>query len=308
MAFGFIKYIPLPILRGLAVVVALITHRFQLSLYRSVRANLILTKPELTEAQRENLTQILLKNQLISAVDSAKSWAMPSEWSLKQITKIHNPEILQQGVNHPNGLIIIVPHLGAWELMNPWINGFGSPTIMYKPNKNAALDAFILAGRQHLNAQLVPTDATGVKAVFKALKSGGFSVILPDHVPDPSGGVIAPFFGVETLSSTLTPKLAAKTRCALVGLSCIKRSDADGYEIFCQKLDDENLYHPDITIATTALNQAMQAMIEPHFEHYMWGYRRFKATPLVENPYLLPPSQLLDAANQLHARTSKQQT
>lgn len=80
-------------------------------------------------------------------------------------------------------------------MMNAWINQFGKPVIMYKPAKSEAMDRFILQGRQRLNATLVPTDGTGVKAIFKTLKEGGFSIVLPDHVPDPSGGVIVPFLG-----------------------------------------------------------------------------------------------------------------
>ncbi len=245
----------------------------------------------------------ILKNQLSSAIDSFKSWAMPPEWSVNQITKVHHQHILEQGLANPNGMLAIVPHIGTWEMMNAWLNTFGSPTIMYKPIKNPSVDAFVLAGRERLNATLVPTDATGVKAIFKTLKDGGFSIILPDHVPDPSGGVVVPFFGIETMTSTLAPKLAAKTNCALVGLSCVKRADTDGFEVFCYALDDERLYHKDIHISTTALNRAMQQMIDVHFEHYMWGYRRFKNTPLVDNPYLLPHDELQQIAIKLHQAT-----
>ncbi len=306
MALGFIKFVPLSALHGLARLAAYISSAFNLSVYRSIKANLILTRPELNADDRQVLAKEILSNQMTCAVDSVKSWAMPPEWSIRQITRVHHLEILKQGLKHPNGLLLIVPHLGTWEMMNAWISEMGAPTIMYKPVKNTAVDAFVLAGRQRLNSTLVPTDATGVKAVFKALKDGGFSIILPDHVPDPSGGVIAPFFGIETLSSTLAPKLAVKTKCALVGLSCIKRSDGDGYEVFCYDLNDPALYDKDIHIATTAMNRAMEMMINPHFSHCMWGYRRFKMTPLIDNPYLLPHDELLKTAQALRERTDSQ--
>lgn len=303
MALGFIKYIPLSALHGLAAVCAYFSHTFKLSIYRSIYANLILVYPDMDAGERHQLAKQTLKHQLISAVDSVKCWAMPPEWSAKQITKVNHIEILEAGFADPKGMLLIVPHLGTWEMMNAWINTYGSPTIMYKPIKNTQVDAFILAGRERLNATLVPTDGTGVKAIFKTLKDGGFSVVLPDHVPDPSGGVIAPFFGIETMTSTLAPKLAAKTGCALVGLSCIKRTDADGFEVFCYRLDDPQLYDKDAKVATTALNRAMEQMIAPHFCHYMWGYRRFKSTPYAENPYLLPCDELQAVAKRLHQRT-----
>lgn len=299
MAFSLIKHLPLSVLHGLAAVGAYIAKNFNLSIYRSINANLILLNPNLPDDERHQKAEQILKNQLVSTVDSLKSWAMPPKWSIEQIKTIHNLPILQAGLTHPNGLLLIVPHLGVWEMMNPWINTLGSPTIMYKPINHQALNQFVLESRQKTNATLVPTDASGVKAVFKTLKAGGFSVILPDHVPDPSGGVVVPFFGIETLSSTLASKLAQKTNCALVGLSCIRQDDG-GYEVFCYDLSDSDLYHQDINIATTALNRAIEQIILPHFEHYMWGYRRFKHTPLALNPYSLPPKDLAELATQLH--------
>lgn len=303
MNLALIGYLPLPILHGLVAVFAYLAKVLGLSIYRSIDANLILVDPDMPQKRRRDLADQILKNQLLNTADSIKSWSMPPKWSINQITQVHDENILTEGLDNPNGMILIVPHLGAWELMNPWIHSYGKPTIMYKPLKDASINNFVLASRQRLQANLVPTDASGVKAIFKNLKAGGFSIILPDHVPDPAGGVVAPFFGIETLSGTLVPKLAIKTGCALVGLSCIRRPDGKGYEVFCYRLADENLYHKDIQVATAALNQAMQDMILPHFSHYMWGYRRFKHTPLSPNPYLLTTEDLQATARALHKRT-----
>lgn len=66
--------------------------------------------------------------------------------------------------------------------------------IMYKPNKIKGINRYILESRQKTNAVLVPADETGVRAIFKHLKQGGLTVILPDHLPKPSGGIYAHFF------------------------------------------------------------------------------------------------------------------
>lgn len=286
--YDLIRFVPLPLMRVVAQTGAWLAKLTNASIYRSIDRNLMLVNPSMADKDRAHLATEALHHQMISTADSLKSWAMPPEWSIKQIKAVHNIEIFKEGLAHPNGMLAIVPHIGTWEMMNAWINQFGKPVIMYKPVKSKAMDRFILQGRQRLNATLVPTDGTGVKAIFKTLKEGGFSIVLPDHVPDPSGGVIVPFFGIPTLTSTLASKLAQKTQCALVGLSCIRRDDNNGFEIFCYRLDDPDLCDKDIEVATQALNNAMQRMIEPHFSHYMWGYRRFKFTPFGENPYLLP--------------------
>lgn len=293
--FSLFKYVPLSVLQMLARFAAwVINSRPSFSVVRTIMINLHLAKPELSEHERNQLTQQVVLNQCLSSVESVKSWAMPPSWSLSQIREVHHQEVLTQALANPNGMLAIVPHLGTWEIMNPWLNQFGAPTIMYKPVKGRLSNDFVLKGRQRLNATLVPTDATGVKAIFKTLKQGGFSIILPDHVPEPSGGVIVPFFGIKTLTSTLAPKLAAKTKCALVGLSCIRRADGNGFDIFCYDLKDQQLYDRDVEVATCAMNRALEQIINAHIGHYVWGYRRFKRLPNLGNPYNASEDTLKD--------------
>ena len=293
--YHIFKIVPLSVLQILARFVAWVIIKIpNLSIMRTVSINMALIAPKLTDVQKQVLTKEIIYHQCLTSIESIKSWAMPPEWSIAQIRDVHNKDILLEGLASSNGMLAIVPHLGTWEMMNAWLNQFGSPTIMYKPVKGDITNNFVLQGRSRLNATLVPTDGSGVKAIFKTLKQGGFSIVLPDHVPDPSGGVVVPFFGIKTLTSTLASKLASKTRCALVGLSCIRRDDGRGFDIYCYKLDDPNLYSRDASISTTALNTVLAQMITPHCAHYMWGYRRFKHIPNLGNPYRADPAVLAD--------------
>lgn len=296
------KYVPLSVLQMLARFVAWIMMWLpNLSIARTININMTLVASDLSEKQQQTLIKDIVRNQCLSSVESVKSWAMSPEWSIAQIREIHNQDILLEGLASPNGMLAILPHLGTWEMMNAWLNQFGSPTIMYKPVKGDITNDFVLQGRARLNATLVPTDGSGVKAVFKTLKQGGFSIVLPDHVPELSGGVVVPFFGVETLTSTLASKLASKTKCALVGMSCIRRDDGRGFDIYCYKLDNPDLYNRDASISTYALNQAMEQMIKRHCSHYMWGYRRFKHIPILGNPYNAAESALADFVRANHS-------
>jgi len=163
----------------------------------------------------------------------------------------------------------------AHSLLNVWVNQHTAPVIMYKPSKNQDVDRFMLEARQRLNATLVPTDDSGVRAVFKYLKQGGFSAILPDHVPKESGGIYSYFYGQNALSSTLLSKLAAKTQCSVVGLSCLRRNDLSGYDIYVTKLSNDIL-SKDLRLSVDTLNKEMERMINVAPEQYLWGYKRFR--------------------------------
>ena len=304
--YHIFKVVPLSVLQMLARFVAWVIVKIpSLSIMRTIHINMALIAPHLSASQQKVLTKDIIYHQCLTSIESIKSWAMSPEWSIGQIRDVHNKDVLLAGLANPNGMLAIVPHLGTWEMMNAWLNQFGAPTIMYKPVKGNITNNFVLQGRSRLNATLVPTDGSGVKAVFKTLKQGGFSIVLPDHVPDPSGGVIVPFFGINTLTSTLASKLASKTKCALVGLSCIRRDDGRGFDIHCYKLDDPALYDRHAETAAHALNLAMQDMIEKHCSHYMWGYRRFKHVPNLDNPYNASPAELTAFVHAHHASMTK---
>ena len=281
-----LRLLPLAVLRSLAKVAAyLITQNPNKSMLWKTRVNLGLAYPQLSATQQEQLASESVQKQCLSYIESAKCWAMPPEWSIAQIQKVHHLEVFTEALKDPKGALIIVPHLGTWEMMNAWIHQYGIPTIMYKPMKNEDFNAFALQARQRLNATLVATDANGVKTLFKNLKQGGFSIILPDHVPQPSGGVVVPFFGIPCLTSTLASKMAQKTQCRLIGLSCFRREEGEGFEVYCDALNDPQLYDADLEVATAALNKAVEAMINRFPAEYMWGYKRFRGDKIAGNHY-----------------------
>jgi KDO2-lipid IV(A) lauroyltransferase len=111
--------------------------------------------------------------------------------------------------------------------------------------------------------------------LFKHLKQGGFSAILPDHVPKESGGIYSLFYNQNALSSTLLSKLAAKTQCSVVGLSCLRRDDLSGYDIVVTQLSDD-ISSKDLQCSVDTLNKEMERMINVAPEQYLWGYKRFR--------------------------------
>lgn len=277
--------LPLPLLRATARATAwLINQQPQRGMLHKARVNLQLAYPHLPPADRERCARQSVVHQCLSYAETLKCWAMPPQWSIEQIAQVIGMQYLHTALADPRGVLMIVPHLGTWEIMNAWLNQFGQPTIMYKPVRNPQLNQLMLSARQRLQATLVATDAGGVKAMFRNLKQGGFSIILPDHVPPLSGGVIVPFFGVPCLTGTLTAKMLQKTHCATLGLSCIRRQDGR-FDLYITPLDDPELYAADVTVATAALNRALEKIIAPQSSHYHWGYKRFKGVAAIEQHY-----------------------
>lgn len=277
--YSFLKFLaklPLPTLQFFAYCIASLFVLFpQQGMRWIIRVNAHLAYPQLSPKERNIFERKNTYSQCLTTMESIKCWGMPPQYSLKQIKKITGTEVLLEALKNPNGVIAVVPHFGTWEIMNAWLNLYTSPVIMYKPSKDPGVDRFMLEARQRLNATLVPTDETGVRAIFKALKRGGFTAILPDQVPDHSGGIYSRFFGHEVLTSTLVSKLAQKTQCSVIGLSCIRSNDRSGFEIVCENLS-EGIWDNDIQVSVDTLNCDIEHMISRAPEQYVWAYKRFK--------------------------------
>lgn len=281
--FKVVSLLPLCVLQWIASWIALLLNSFNSSMKRVSSINLKLAYPELNIEQHQALLKKTLKNQCLTYVESIKIWGMPQQYNVGLIKNIFGEQHLTEALNSEKGTIVVLLHLGNWELVNVWLNQYTAPVIMYKPSKNKGIDRFMLEARQSTRAKLVPTDENGVRAIFKHLKQGGLTVILPDHLPKESGGIYSEFFGQKTLSTTLVSKLASKTQCNVVGLSCI-RDETSGFDVHCVRLS-EGILSKDLQTSVDSLNQNLEDMINVAPEQYVWSYKRFRKVEGQENIY-----------------------
>lgn len=271
-----IALLPLSFLQLFASWVAWWLNLINSSMKRITAINLKIAYPDLTQKQHNDLVKRSLKSQCMTYLEFIKCWGSTPAYSLNLLSEIHGEQHYLDALNNKKGIIIVVPHFGCWELLNAWLNLYTAPVIMYKPNKNKGINRYLIEARQKANATLVPTDESGIRAIFKHLKQGGLTVILPDHVPKSSGGIFSDFYGQHALSSTLVSKLASKTQCNVLGLSCIRnKQQPQKYSVHCQILANEIL-SKDLQLSVDTLNTEIERMINQAPEQYIWSYKRFR--------------------------------
>lgn len=305
----FISRLPLGVLQQFARMLAALFWLFpDQGMLKVIRRNLIIVYPELPEAALRHLSKQALRHQLMSFIEFLYGWGNPPSHGLARAGKITGEGLLKQALADPRGCMAIVPHYGSWELMNAWLNQYTTPVVMYKPSNNIDLDQFVLRARSRMNQTMVPTDDRGVRMIFRALKTGGFTIILPDHTPKDTGGVDADFLGLPTLTTTLASKLIQKTGCRVLMLSCVR--DASGQK-FDYTIDavDESVYSKDLVESVTVINQTVATLIQRAPEHYHWAYKRFKAVKGLEDIYQVDEAEVrarvakIRAASEVNATT-----
>lgn len=291
-ALKFISRQPLHFARFMAHVLASITNTFHLS--RTAEAadlNIQIALPELNESERKRIAKAAIQNEMTSYFEFFNVWGASNAKNISRIHNIQGEQIFHDALAEGKGLVLIVPHFGTWEAMNAWFAAHTSMTIMYKPIKNDAADLFVREARSRENATLVPTDESGVRQVFKDLKRGGTTVILPDHTPN-IGGTMVDYFGIPLSSSNLSAKLIQKTKARAVFLYAI-RNDNAGYDMVIEPID-ERIYQSSDTEGTRIIHEMIENLIRKYPEHYHWSYKRFKANPQLHNVYNLPTNEALD--------------
>lgn len=302
-AYGLLKYIsrqPLSVSRWIARILALIVNIFKVSKTSDViRLNLEISLSELSTQERERITRAAIRNELMSYFEFFSIWGSSNQKNIERVHKVIGEDLLHNAMAQNKGLVLIVPHFGTWEIMNAYVAQFTSMTIMYKPVKNQAADQFVRAARSREQANLVPTDESGVRQIFKALKQGGTTVILPDHTPN-VGGEYIPYFGVPLATSNLSAKLIQKTKARALFLYALRNENA-GFDIHIETID-EKIYQGDANQGTGIIINTIENLIQRHPEHYHWSYKRFRAHEDLGNIYKLDHNQALSKVNQL--RTS----
>lgn len=243
--------------------------------------NIDLCFPDKTQAWKRNLVKQSLIETAITACEIAACWIKPVSVVNTLIESIEGESILKNAQQLGKGVVLLAPHLGNWELLNFYLATHYPMEIMYAPPKQQALDPVILEARKRAGAKLVPANRRGVLSIFKHLKSGGITGILPDQEPPIQSGVFAPFFGIKTLTPTLVSKLIRETQSVAIGVACYRQKNGRFSLRFspCHSA----IYDENITISAGALNRTIQDMILLHPEQYQWEYKRFKRRPQDEN-------------------------
>ncbi len=128
-----------------------------------------------------------------------------------------------------------------------------------------------------MGGQLAPTSARGVMMVYKTLRKGGVTGILPDQEPDDENSAqYVEFFGQPAYTMTLIHNLAQKSGCRLIMTTAIRVKG--GFELHFFE-PDADIYTDDTAVALRAMNKSIEHTVAMAPNQYQWDYKRFKTQP-----------------------------
>lgn len=293
-SYRLIKFLsrqPIQLGRFFARMLAGFLTSFQLSkISKIISLNIQIAFPNMDQQQRQQLTKKAIQNELTSYFEFLSIWGSSNQRNIQRIQNVYGEQYLHEALAEKKGIVLIVPHFGTWEVMNAWLSQYTEMTILYKPVKNPDADRFVREARSREQAHLVPTDESGVRQIFKALKQGGTTAILPDHTPD-HGGEMINYFDIPLASSSLSAKLIQKTKAKAL-LIYTMRNDQDGFDMYIEPIDPQ-IYQGSAEDGTLIIHQTLEQLIKRYPDHYHWSYKRFSANKELKRIYDIDENQAL---------------
>ncbi|SMF14726.1 KDO2-lipid IV(A) lauroyltransferase [Alteromonadaceae bacterium Bs31] len=270
--------LPLGLGRLLGAWIARLAWRFQPREAKVTQRNIDLCYPQLSQQQRYSLARASFIESGKLSIEINIVWHRSVQWVMDRIIAVHGSELLskQHNAEQKQGLIVLGPHIGNWEVLGINISSFGPAAFLYQPPKQAYLEPLMLRSRARMGATLLATDVRGVAGLLRILKKGGTVGILPDQIPDEGGGEFADFFGQAAYTMTLVHRLVEKTQCRVVMGLCLRQQN--GFEVVYREPPAE-IYSSDKALALRALNQAVEEVVAYKPEQYQWEYKRFRKVP-----------------------------
>jgi KDO2-lipid IV(A) lauroyltransferase len=208
-------------------------------------------------------------------------WLRPHAAVAGLVVEASGWEHVERAAGAGNGLILLTPHLGCWEVSGQYIASRMPITVMYSPPNLKSLEPLMQAGRTRGAAmKSVPADMRGVRAMLKALRRGEAIGILPDQVPGVGEGEWVDFFGRPAYTMTLVGRLAEQTGAPVLLCYSKRLPRGRGYRFEIEPLLAARL--PESPVRT--LNRSLEQLIGRCPEQYLWSYNRYKVPAGVRPP------------------------
>ena len=277
--FDLLAKLPLRTLHFLGAALGWLMFHFSASYANRLRENLRLAFPDLSAAEFQQLLSANIKEAGKAIAELPWVWRRPLPEVVKVAREIHGWKQVENASAKGQGVIILLPHLGCFEVVGSLLSSRKATTCLYRVPKLAWLDAVMRAGRDRGLMKSAKADVSGVRILFKGLKKGEINGILPDQVPGNGEGEWATFFGRPAYTMTLAPRLIEASGAAVFMCYAERLPQGAGYNIYFSELKIT-----DFSDLPQKINHALEDIIRRCPAQYLWSYNRYK-TPRGVTPF-----------------------
>jgi heptosyltransferase-2 len=206
-------------------------------------------------------------------LSSVRIVAMTPE-QIREIVTIEGEEEARRHLSENRGLILVVSHIGAWELIAqilPTLFTYSRGGLIYQRLGNQYIDAAVRADRGRLGLEALERQ-DGIREAAKILsEGGGIGLLVDQHAGDK--GVWCPFFGRLASTSSLAATLAVRTDSVLLPAAVYTNGSAHWRMVFSPSIQRKD-YEADVL--TARINEVLEEQIRQSPTDWFWVHNRWK--------------------------------
>ncbi len=271
--------LPLPLLRGLGWLLGFLLYIGVPSRRRVVQTNLAKCFPQWDAWKQRRQSVLTFVHFAQSWLDRGWLWHAPPSVVRARLQLVGALDVLAGDAP----TVLFAPHFmgldAAWTALTQQVPRRFS--TIYSPQLNAAVDAWVLAGRQRFGQPEMVSRLDGAKPIVAAVRRGAPLYLLPDMNFDPSESLFVPFYGVSAATVPSLSRFAKLGRAQVVPI--VARLTPQGYTIEVLPVW-QDFPSDDMEADTRRMNRELQSYIDPMPSQYYWVHKRFKDRPNGEKP------------------------
>jgi predicted RND superfamily exporter protein/lauroyl/myristoyl acyltransferase len=223
LGLGIARILPVFVFNAFCLLIAECYYRLHRERRTVVRQNLLPALHSDQAAARKTAHRLFRQFALKMAdVWRYESGVLKQSWLNEQKDWDHFEAVKARG----QGVLLITPHLGNWELGGPLLAHHGYQLLaLTQAEPDDALTQLRMASRARwgIETLVVGDDGFAFVEIIKRLQSGAIVAMLIDRPPAPSA-VTVELFGQPFLASIAAAELARASGCALLGVTLTRSS------------------------------------------------------------------------------------
>ena len=286
LSIDLIKILPLKVVYKLGEKIGLICWKLMTSRRLTVRNNLIIVQRWLEHNSEVNTksfdricvdaaTKEVFCRTTANLLSSFSFSNLPIEKRLP-LVEFENLEVLKSAVKLDKGVVLLMAHMGPWELISCFPEHFSRHNVnarlgvIYRPLKNDYIEKWCRLQRKSKGMDLFRRKA-GLLEVFKFIKKGGILALLADQRV--SNGEQSEFFGKPALTSPLVGIISKKLSSPVISLT-LKYDETCKLKATFRLVDFEGCETREEYAKTT--NQELEQVLSCDVNSGFWFHNRFK--------------------------------
>ncbi|MBB3590413.1 KDO2-lipid IV(A) lauroyltransferase [Rhizobium sp. BK529] len=178
--------------------------------------------------------------------------------------------------DNPRPFIVFTGHTGNFELLPVAGNAFGlSVTVLFRPPNNPYVAQKVFDFRSGRMGKLVPSHAGSSFALARQLEVGqGVGVLVDQKF---GRGLKTTFFGLDTKTNPLLPKLVRQFNCEVYPARCI-RLPGNRYRLEIEpkmEMPRDAKGNLDLTATAQMMNDKVESWVREYPAQWLWYHDRW---------------------------------